>query len=325
MGKFAKIAAGGYVKRQEMGSFLALLFLILVFSFFSKNFLSLETWGALITSSTEIGILALGITLLMICGEIDLSVGSIFAISGVLFANANLMWGLHPISAAILSLSLGSFIGFVNGFITVTTKLPSFIVTLGSMLFWQGCVLVMTNGFPISDIDQKAGFKWLSYEIVFGFRWSFVLWIFLALFFMFLLKKHPLGNWILASGGNEQAAFAMGVRTSWVKIFCFALTGFLSALAALVQFSHLESISPLAGDQYQLKAIAIAVVGGTALTGGSGTILGTVIGTLIMGVLTTGLVQAGISNYWFRTFVGLIIVVAVLMNGRLQKILRIPS
>jgi simple sugar transport system permease protein len=117
----------------------------------------------------------------------------------------------------------------------------------------------------------------------------------------------------------------MGVRTSRVKILCFTLTGALSAIAALVQFTHLESISPLSGDQYQLKAIAIAVMGGTALTGGTGTILGTLIGTLIMGVLTTGLVQAGISNYWFRTFMGLIIILAVLMNGRMQKLLRVAS
>lgn len=311
------------IKKPEIGCFLALLFLSALFSMVSKNFLSLETWGAIITSSTEIGILALGVSLLMICGEIDLSVGSIFASSGVFYAYATLVWNIAPPVATVLALGLGSLIGILNGFLTIMTRLPSFIITLGSMLFWQGCVLVFTNGFPISDIDQKSGLNWLSQDIMFGFRWSFCVWLFLALFFMYILKRHPLGNWILASGGNEQAAFAMGVRTSKVKILCFTLTGFLSALAALVQFSHLESISPLSGDQYQLKAIAIAVMGGTSLAGGSGSILGTFLGTLIMGVLTTGLVQAGISNYWFRTFVGLIIILAVLMNGRLQKYLRI--
>lgn len=313
------------LKKPEIGSSIALFVLVLIFTLLSRNFLSFETWGALITSSTEIGILALGVTLLMICGEIDLSVGSIFASSGVLYAYAALVWNLPPTLAAVMTLTLGSLIGMTNGLLTVLTKLPSFIITLGSMLFWQGCVLVLTNGFPISDVDQKAGFKWLSQDIMFGFRWSFLLWLFLSVFFMYLLKKHPIGNWIMASGGNEQAAFAMGVQTSRVKVFCFTLTGMLSALAALVQFSHLESISPLSGDQYQLKAIAIAVMGGTSLAGGSGTIIGTLIGTLIMGVLTTGLVQAGISNYWFRTFVGLIIILAVLVNGRLQKFLRITS
>lgn len=315
----------GSLKKPEIGSFLALVLLTVIFSFLSTNFFTFETWGALITSSTEIGIVALGMTFLMICGEMDLSVGSIFAASGILYAYGTLNWNLSPLTSALLSLSVGAGMGMMNGAITVLTRLSSFIVTLGTMLFWQGVVLVFTNGFPISDVDQRAGFKWLSHEIAYGFRWSFFIWIMLSLFFAYLLKKHALGNWILASGGNEQAAYAMGIRTRWVKVFCFTLTGALSALAALIQFSHLESISPLAGDQYQLKAIAIAVMGGTALAGGSGTIVGTLIGTLIMGVLTTGLVQAGISNYWFRTFVGLIIILAVLVNGRMQKLLRIES
>lgn len=313
------------LKKPEIGSLLALILLSCLFSLLSKHFLSLETWGAIMTSSTEIGIVALGVTLLMICGEMDLSVGSIFACTGIFYAYETLLWNMPPTLSAVSAILLGSLIGMINGVITMVTKLSSFIVTLGSMLFWQGCVLVFTNGFPISDVEQKAGFKWLSEEIAFEFRWSFVLWIALCLLLNFLLKKHPLGNWIQASGGNEKAAFAMGIKTSYVKVFCFTLTGALTALASLIQFSHLESMSPLAGDQYQLKAIAIAVMGGTSLAGGSGTILGTLIGTLIMGVLTTGLVQAGISNYWFRTFVGLIIILAVLMNGRVQKLLRVAA
>ena len=307
-------------RKPELGSLLALLFLSLLFSLVSPHFHTLETWGAIITSSTDLGILALGVCILMIAGEIDLSVGSIFAASGVLYAQGSLFWDWSPWLAAPVALGLGASMGFVNGYLTVKTKLPSFIITLGSMLFWQGVVLVLTHGFPISDIEQKAGLKGLSHEVFFSFRGSFVLWIVLSLFLHYLLTRNKLGNWILASGGNEQAAFALGIPSGSVKVFCFTLTGLLSALAALVQFAHLESISPLSGDQYQLKAIAIAVMGGTSLSGGKGTVIGTVLGTLIMGVLTTGLVQAGVSNYWFRTFVGLIIILAVLMNGKLQAL-----
>src|SRR3989338_2858474 len=120
-----------FFKKPEVGSFLALLALVAVFTFLSSNFLSFETWGALITSSTEIGIVALGVTLLMICGEIDLSVGSIFAASGVLYAYATLNWGFSPSIAAVLALSFGSLIGLTNGLLTALTKLPSFIITLG--------------------------------------------------------------------------------------------------------------------------------------------------------------------------------------------------
>lgn len=313
------------LKKPEIGSFLALLFLILIFSFLSPHFLSRESWGTLITSSTEIGIIALGVTLLMIAGEIDLSVGAIFAFTGMLYAYAALKWNINPVLALLLTILAGATLGAINGVLTVKTKLPSFIITLGTMLFWQGCLLVFTNGFPISDLDEKSGVRWLAHEIGAGFRISSIVWASIGLTLGFLLKRSQLGNWILASGGNEQAAFAMGIRTNLVKVFCFTLTGILAAVASIIQFAHLETVSPVSGDQYPLKAIAIAVMGGTALAGGLGTILGTLIGTLIMGVLTTGLVQAGISNYWFRTFVGVIIIVAVLINGRMLKMMRIET
>jgi simple sugar transport system permease protein len=313
------------LRKPEVGSLAALLALIAIFSLLSPNFLSLESWGALIGSSTEVGIIALGVTLLLIAGEIDLSVGALFAACGVFYAHAALKWGIHPALAFPATLVLGGALGAVNGLLTVKTKLPSFIVTLGAMMFWQGLVLVLTHGFPISDLDSAAGLHWLAADIAYGFRTSFVLWIALGAAFIVLLRWSSLGNWIMATGGNEQAAFAMGIPTGAIKIFCFAATGALSALAAIIQFAHLESISPVAGESYALKAIAVAVMGGTALSGGVGTVLGSIIGTLIMGVLTTGLVQAGISNYWFRAIVGVILIAAVLLNGRMLKLLKVEA
>lgn len=311
------------LKFIEMGTLLALLFLVCVFTLISPNFFTLETWGSLLTASTEIGLIALGMTFVMTCGDIDLSVGSIFACTGVLFAQANLVWGFSPLFSFLLALLLGAGIGFLNGWLTISTKLPSFIISLGSMLFWQGAVLVFTKGFPIADVEEKAGFSWLSKEIAYGFRWSVFIWFALAFLLYCVLKKQTFGNWVFATGGNRDAAFSMGIRTSRVRIVCFTITGVLTAFSAIIHFTRLESMSPLSGDQYALKAIAIAVMGGTLLTGGRGTILGTVLGTLIMGVLTTGLVQAGISNYWFRAFIGMIIIAAVVFNGRLQKIFKV--
>ena len=314
-----------FLRKPEIGSCVALLSLVAIFSVIAPHFLSFESWGALISSSTELGIIALGVTLLLIAGEIDLSVGAIFAVGGIFYAHGVLTWNLHPVLTFVLTLSLGAALGAFNGYLTVKTNLPSFIITLGTMMFWQGCLLVFTNGFPIADLDARSGVHWLASDLIYGFRISFLIWMILGLAFMYLLKRSSLGNWIMATGGNEQAAFAMGIRTAGVKVFCFAVTGALAALAAIIQFAHLETISPLAGEQYALKAIAIAVMGGTALSGGVGTVLGSLIGTLILGVLTTGLVQAGISNYWFRAIVGVILIAAVLINGRVLKLLRIET
>jgi simple sugar transport system permease protein len=238
------------------------------------------------------------------------------------YAHLVLQWQVSPAVAIPICICAGAFMGAVNGWLTVKTGLPSFIITLGSMMFWQGSLLVFTSGFPISDLDGKSGLRWLSADVFYGFRSSFVIWLLLGIACALLLTRTRLGNWIMATGGNERAAFAMGIPTSGVKILCFAATGALCSIAALIQFAQLESISPVSGDQYALKAIAIAVMGGTALSGGVGTVVGSMIGTLIMGVLTTGLVQAGLSNYWFRAVVGIIVILAVLINGRTLKFLK---
>lgn len=309
----------------EAGSLAALLALVCVFSLISPQFLTLDSWGALISASLEVGVIALGMTFLLIAGEIDLSVGAIFAVCGIAYATFVLEWHLSPSVALPLSILLGAFLGTLNGWLTVKTGLPSFIVTLGSMMFWQGCLLVFTNGFPISDLEAKSGLSWMSNEFVSGLRVSSLIWLGLGLACAALLTKSRIGNWVMATGGNERAAFAMGIPTAAVKTLCFAGSGALCALAALIQFAHLESMSPVSGEQYALKAIAIVVMGGTALSGGTGTVIGSMIGTLIMGVLTTGLVQAGLSNYWFRAVVGVIVIVAVLINGRTLKFLKVHA
>ncbi len=309
----------------EVGSFAALAALVVLFSLLSPQFLTLESWGALVGSSTEVGVIAIGMTFLLIIGEIDLSVGAIFAVAGVSYAHLVLQWQMSPALALPLCVCAGAFMGAINGWLTVKTGLPSFIVTLGSMMFWQGSLLVFTSGFPISDLDGKSGLHWLSTDLAYGFRTSFLIWLALGVGCSVVLTRSKFGNWIMATGGNERAAFAMGIPTSGVKILCFAATGALCAIAALIQFAQLESISPVSGEQYALKAIAIAVMGGTALSGGTGTVIGSMFGTLIMGVLTTGLVQAGLSNYWFRAVVGVIVIVAVLINGRTLKLLKVQA
>lgn len=305
---------------KESGVLLVLVFLVTIFSLLCENFFTLETFGSIFTASAEIGIIALGATLLMIAGEFDLSIGSNFALSGCIFALLTSMYGINSYLSFIIALLFGSIIGLINGLVTIQSKIPSFITTLGTMLIFRGLVLIITDGFPISALESNDIMNILSKDIGFGFKSSLFIWLLLCGLFIYLLNFHPFGNVLMATGGNKEASFAMGIKVNKIKLLCFILMGFLSALAGIMQYAHVMSLSPTAGEQYELRAIAIAVIGGSILTGGVGSILGTTFGTIIMGVLASGLVQAGVSNYWFRAFVGIILVMAVIFNKNLDRL-----
>lgn len=304
---------------KEAGVLLALICVVSVFAIISDSFLSIETASAIVTTSTEIGIIAIGATLLMIAGEFDLSIGSTFALCGMTFALLTTTQGMNSYGAFIIALVLGALVGLFNGIITLKTKIPSFITTLGTMMIIRGVVLIVTDGFPIAALSNDGLIGILGSEWFFGFKNSLVIWVVLSAFAIYLLNFHPFGSIIMATGGNVEAAFSMGIKVTSAKIFCFVTSGVLAALAGVIQFSHLMSLSPTAGEQYELRAIAIAVIGGTALTGGFGTIVGTMLATVIMGVLASGLVQAGVSTYWFRALVGMILVLAVIMNTSFKR------
>jgi len=310
------------VFKPEMGVFLVLILLTGIFSILSPSFLAWDTWSGILVSSTEVGLIALGATILMISGEFDLSVGSNLAFSGMTYATLVAQWDIPGPLAIFPALIAGLLIGVLNGWLTLSLGLPSFISTLGTMLLWRGVVLMLTDGFPVSALTTGWAGEFLNCEVLPGFKGSLVIWAMIAGLLAFLLKHHRWGNWIMAVGGNEQASFAMGLKTRRIKMGCFMLTGFLAALAGVIQFEHLGSLSPTAGEQYELRAIAIAVIGGTLLTGGVGTVWGTLIGTILMSVLAAGLVQAGVSTYWFRSFLGVILVMAVVFNDKIRFILR---
>lgn len=310
------------LKKPESGVLIVLCLMTGIFSLISPYFMEWSTWEGILVSSTEIGIIALGATILMIAGEFDLSVGSNLAFSGMIYATLVAQYGYPAWLAFIPTLLVGMLIGLINGWITIRMGLPSFITTLGAMLLWRGLVLMYTDGFPVSSVDLDAEGSFFVRSLIPGLKGSFLIWAFIALLLVFLLKHHPWGNWIMAVGGNQEASWAMGINTKLVKILCFALSGVLAALAGVIQFEHLGSLSPTAGEQYELRAIAIAVIGGTLLSGGVGTIWGTVIGTLLMSVLAAGLVQSGVSAYWFRSFLGVILVLAVIFNQKIRKSLR---
>lgn len=308
-----------WLARDEAGAAAALLALLVLFTCLSPEFLTVRTLGGVLTFASVLGVIALGATILMTAGEFDLSVGSIAALAGMLFALGTAK-GYNTYALAAGAVAVGAALGWLNAAVTLRTGIPSFITTLGAMLLWRGAVLGMSGGFPVSLLDERHGaLLLLGGKLGDGLSAGAFWWLALAALLAWLLKSTPFGNHVLATGGNPTAARSQGVNTHRIKRVAFVLSGALAALSGLILFAQLQDLSPTAGDTYELYAIASAVIGGTALSGGSGTVVGTALGTLTLGVVQAGLVHAGIDSYWFRSFVGALLVGAVVLNLRLKR------
>ena len=318
--------SGLFTKHPEAAAGLATLVMFGLFSWWGTNFLTIYSVNIMLVILAEWGIVALGFTLLMISGEFDLSVGSVLALSGILvmfMVNA----GLPVPIAVVIMLILGVAIGLLNGLIVVKLGIPSFIVTLAAMLFWRGVILVITKGFPVSfNLDRSTAthvqvpfLEIFSYRFENGFNIS-VLWsIGVAVMLTLILQRTRFGNWIFATGGNKLAAIQAGVPVNRVKLILFGLTAGLASLAGIIQMSRLGDVDPLRAELIELRAIAAIVVGGTLLFGGYGSILGTVFGVLLIGIVGQGLVMAGVPGTLFEGFLGVLIVVGVIINTMAQR------
>jgi simple sugar transport system permease protein len=301
----------------EVGALVGFLVVFLGFALSAEYFLTLESLAGILTVVAELGIVAVGITLLMISGEFDLSVGSVLGVSAMTFAL--LLQADAPAWLALgLALALAALLGFLNGLIVVTTDIPSFIATLGTMMLWRGLLLVITGGFPIAYFENPLVLQALNSRFIGQFRTSAIWFTLIVLIFHFLLRHTSYGNHVFATGGNKEAARALGVAVKRVKLINFTLSGLLAGLAGCIQFSRFKSVDPLRGQGLELETIAAAVIGGTLLNGGYGSIIGTLLGVLIVGVVRTGLVLAGAPAYWYQAFVGVILIVAVIINIRLR-------
>ncbi len=290
-----------------------LLAVILVFFILSSEFISLDNLRVILNMLPETGILTIGVTLLMISGEFDLSVGSVFALAPVLNAlMLNSDWS--PVLAFVLPFIACGAIGALNGIVTTKLNIPSFITTLGSMMVWRGIVLLITGGFPFAWNDAAHTFKQVLVGDLGIMRMSMIWYILLVIIFWIMLERSRFGNWTFAVGGSTRAARALGITPDRVKITNFIIVALLAALAGMVQYMRLEAPLPSAGTSLELDTIAASVIGGTALAGGAGSVVGSVIGSVLIRILDNGLVLAGAPSYWFRVFVGLLLVVAVAFN-----------
>lgn len=290
------------------------------FFMLKREFLTPTTLGDIVTVAAELGTVAIGVSFLMIAGEFDLSVGSNFALSSMLVAMLITRAGWNPWAAFLLAMVLAGLIGLVNASITLNLRIPSFIATLGAMMFWRGIGLFLTQGWPISIFEDVAMLRALGAHKVWATAHiSALWWVLLAAVFIFVLNRTPYGNWVFATGGKAAAAKALGVPERRVKALNFVLAGLLAGFAGCMQLGRMGSMSPVWGQELQLEAIAAAVIGGNALSGGIGTILGAFLGTLTISSIRIGLVMVGAPAYWYMSFLGIIIILAVVINIKLGE------
>ena len=308
--------------RREFGTLAGLLALCLALWIATPHFLTTTNLLNVVEQSTLIGIIAVGMTFVILTAGIDLSVGSIVALSGVAMGTA-FRAGLPVIGAALTGLAVGLACGVANGALITLGRLPPFIATLGMMSVARGGALMLSDGRPISG--YPAGFRELATGDLLGVPTPVVVMLAIYGIAHFVLTRTTLGRYTYAIGGNEEAAELSGIRVRAYKTAVYGIAGLLSAVTALLLVARLDSAQPIAGIMYELDAIAAVVIGGTSLLGGSGSVIGTLIGALIMGVLRNGLNLLDVSSYLQQVAIGGVIIVAVLMDMALRRRSRLPT
>jgi simple sugar transport system permease protein len=311
-----------YMEKPELAGVVLLVALAAVFQARSNGiFLSAENLRGVLGFLPELGLVAIGVTILMICGEFDLSVGSVFALSPMVFA-VTLDGGLPFLPAVLLGLVIAAGIGFVNGYVTIRFAIPSFIATLGMLFMARSMTVVISGGFP----PLLSGVPSWIFTLYVGpgglVRMSFLWFVVIAILAGVLLSLTNFGNWIKSTGGHIEAAASMGIPVNRVKIICFMLCSVLAGFAGLIQVLRLNSPLPSIGDGLELQAVAAAVIGGTALTGGVGTVFGAIVGALLIRVIDNGLVLSHVNANWFKFAIGALTVFAVVANSWLRRTAR---
>lgn len=299
---------------SELTTVIALIILMAVITIINSNFLTANNLLNLLLQVTSNALIAFGMTFVILTGGIDLSVGSILALSSAL--TAGLLGAGMPVTLAILiSLILGCILGMMNGLLISYGKLAPFIVTLATMTIFRGATLVYTNGNPITKgLSDTFLFQFLGQGYIVGIPFPVIIMFIVFIVLYVLLHKTAFGKSVYAIGGNEKAAYISGVKLNKVKIIIYSISGIMASISGLIITSRLSSAQPTAGASYEMDAIAAVVLGGTSLSGGKGRILGTLIGALIIGVLNNGLNIIGVSAFWQQVVKGVVILIAVLID-----------
>jgi len=306
----------------KLQSLIALFILCIVFALLSDKFFTVSN-GLNVMRQISVNIcIAVGMTLIILTAGIDLSVGSVLALCGAItagllknglsFQSLNLFIGFTILGAILAGIIIGALLGFFNGLVITKFKVPPFVATLAMLTIARGLTMLYTNGFPISSFGNSFTFI--------GGGWFLGLpvpvWIaaFIVVTAIIVTKKIKLGRYIFAIGGNESAAKLSGININRVKIIVYTIAGALAAIGGIIVTARLDSAQPNAGTSYELDAIAAVVIGGTSLSGGRGSIWGTVLGAIIIGVLNNGLVLLDVSPFWQQVVKGGVILLAVIID-----------
>lgn len=295
--------------------------LFIIFYFTTRGIMfAPATLRIIFVAVAELGLVAIGITMLIIAGEFDLSVGSISAMGALLAARFYQM-GVNPFLALGISLIAGIALGGFNGFITVRFKLPSFIITLATMIGYRGLIYVITEGVPIGFrvIDTHPGFHRLLTGMLTVIPIPLIWLVVGTVILILLLNFRRFGNHVYAVGGHKETARAMGININKTKMICFMVLGMLSSFAGVMRVTRIRSFHSLQGEGIALLAIAAAVIGGTLLQGGVGTILGAVLGTIVIVLIEYGLIMSGVGAYMYNLVLGAVIIIVVILNNVIEQ------
>jgi ribose transport system permease protein len=300
-----------HIDFQVKGILIAFVLMIVILSLTSPYFLSTENIFSVMRSFSFVAIMALGVTMVIISGGIDLSIGSVLGLCGCLTALL-LRAGWSEVPAVLAGLAAGACIGLFNASLITYLVLPPFIVTLGTLSIARGLTFVITNGWPVSGFSASfmslgQGHIWIiPIPVIVMMAGGVIAWLF--------LNQVVTGRYIYAIGSNETAARLSGVPVERVKCLVYSISGFMAALAGILLISRLGVAQTTTGTGYELDAIAASVIGGTSLMGGSGSVAGVIIGAAIMGVLRNGLILLGVSAFWQQCVLGCVIIMAVAID-----------
>jgi ribose transport system permease protein len=296
---------------RKFGIIVCLILLSIVFSFLSGKFMTGSNWMNILQQAAINGCIAIGMTIVIITGGIDLSVGSVMAFSSM--AMAMLMEaGLPPVVAVIAGLLVGAGSGALNGVLISTMNLQPFLVTMGTMSLFRGLTLIVSDGLPVRGFSSGFVKFMASMNAVFPIP-IIILLTFAAIGFL-VIRYSRYGQHIFAIGGNEEATRLSGINTRAVKIATYALSGFAASLAGIIYLGRLAAADPQAGASYEMNAIAAAAIGGASLAGGKGSIVGTIIGVLILQALNNGLTLCNVQSFYQTFAIGLIIIIATIID-----------
>jgi len=299
-------------KWEASGVLVALIVLMIILTIATPAFFSQYNMSVVARQASFVGLIALGQTLVLLLGGIDLSVGAAAGLSAIFGSLLLTQTGIHPYAVLPITALFGMFLGCLNGFFVACLRLNPFIVTLASWEIFAGTTLVITKGYPIRPLGEQ--FTVFGQGNIWGIPVPVVIFLAAGAILAFVLARTRFGRNIYAIGGNRDAAELVGIRSWRVEFIVFGLAGLFAALAGILYASRMDSGQPSVGEGWLMGAITAAIIGGTSLKGGQGSIIGTILGALLMAVLANGIVLMNVSGYWERIIIGAVVLVAILVD-----------